>query len=126
VNNLTNTSDPVYSLIDSTGRYLYVINGSTTSTLTTTPFSSISAFSINPANQELQPITGAPYTVGSGPVCIVEDPTSQYIYTSNHNDGTVTGKAFNVNSGELSDLSKGSTFTATGLAGCLAISGAID
>jgi 6-phosphogluconolactonase (cycloisomerase 2 family) len=126
VNNLTNTSDPVYTLIDSTGRYLYVINGSTTSTQITTPYSSISAFSINSTNQELQPITGSPYTVGSGPVCIVEDPTNQYIYTSNHNDGSVTGKSLNPTSGELSDLSKGSTFAATGLAGCLAISGAID
>jgi 6-phosphogluconolactonase (cycloisomerase 2 family) len=124
--NIPGTSDPVYSIIDSTGKYLFVLNNSTTSTLITTPFSSISAFFISPINQELQPITGAPYTVGSGPVCVAEDPSNQYIYTSNRNDGTVTGKALNATTGELSDLSKGSTFTATGLPSCLAISGSID
>jgi 6-phosphogluconolactonase (cycloisomerase 2 family) len=124
--NIPGTSDPVYSMIDSTGKYLFVLNNSTTSTLITTPFSSISAFFISPINQELQPITGAPYTVGSGPVCVAEDPSNQYIYTSNRNDGTVTGKALNATTGELSDLSKGSTFTATGLPSCLAISGSID
>jgi 6-phosphogluconolactonase (cycloisomerase 2 family) len=119
------TSDPVYSLIDSTGKYLYILNNSTTSTQTTSTFSSISALSINPSNQELQPIIGAPYPSGSGPVCIAEDPSNQYIYTSNHNDGTVTGFALNPTSGELSDLTKGSTFTATGKAACFAISGSI-
>jgi hypothetical protein len=57
---------------------------------------------------------------------MVEDPTNQYVYISNHNDGTVTGKTFNSTTGELAQLSKGSTFAASGLAGCLAISGAID
>jgi 6-phosphogluconolactonase (cycloisomerase 2 family) len=120
-----NTSDPVYSMIDATGKYLYVTNASTTSTQTTTPFSSMSALTINSTNQELQPIIGSPYPVGSGPQCIVEDPSSQYIYTSNYNDGTVTGYQLNATSGELSDLTKGSTFTAVGKASCLAISGSV-
>lgn len=120
------TSDPVYTMIDSTSKYLYVANNSTTSTLTTTPFSSLSALNINSSVQELQPIIGSPFPVGSGPVCIVEDPSNQYIYTSNYNDGTVTGYQLNANSGELSDLTKGSTFTAVGKASCLAISGAVQ
>jgi 6-phosphogluconolactonase (cycloisomerase 2 family) len=119
------TSDPVYTMVDSTGKFLYILNNSTTSTQSTSTFSSISALTINPSNQELQPILGAPYPSGSGPVCIAEDPTSQYIYTSNHNDGTVTGYALNPNSGELSDLTKGSTFTATGKGACFVISGSI-
>jgi len=121
-----NTSDPVYTLIDSTGKYLYVANNSTTSTQTTTPYSSMSALTINSTNQELQPIIGSPYPAGSGPQCIVEDPSNQYIYTSNYNDGTVTGFALNSTSGELSDLTKGSTFTAVGKASCLAVSGTIN
>jgi 6-phosphogluconolactonase (cycloisomerase 2 family) len=124
--NLSGTSSPAYSLVDQSGKYLYVLNGSTTTTQVGTPYSSISAFTINSTNQELQPIIGAPYPVGSGPVCMVEDPTNQYVYASNHNDGTVTGKSINTTTGELAQLSKGSTFTATGLAGCLAISGSID
>lgn len=120
------TSNPVYTLIDTTGKYLYVLNQSSTSTITTTSYSTISPFSINPSNQELQPIGSSTYTVGSGPVCMVEDPTSQYVYASSHNDGAVTGKSINSTTGELAPLSKGSTFTAAGLSGCLAISGAIN
>jgi 6-phosphogluconolactonase (cycloisomerase 2 family) len=124
-----NTSVPTYSMIDSTGKFLYVANNSTTSTQPTTPFSSLSALTINQTIQQLQPIIGSPYPVGSGPTCIVEDPSNQYIYTSNYNDGTVTG--FQVNggsggSGELSQLTKGSKFTAVGKASCLAISGSVD
>jgi 6-phosphogluconolactonase (cycloisomerase 2 family) len=125
--NLTGTSNPTYTFLDSTGKYLYVANSSTTTTTIQTPFSSLSAFSINSAaNNELQALPGAPYTIGSGPVCIVEDPTNQYLYTSNHNDGTITGKVLNPTTGELSQLTKGSTFTASGLAGCLVVSGTIN
>ncbi len=123
------TSDPVYTLIDNTGTKLYVANNSTTSTQTTTPFSSLSALTINTTNQELQPIIGSPYPVGSGPQCIVEDPSNQYIYTSNYTAGTVTGYQLNGGSGgtgELSDLTKGSTFTTVGKASCLAISGSVE
>jgi 6-phosphogluconolactonase (cycloisomerase 2 family) len=122
----TATPNPVYSLIDSTGKYLYVLNSSNTSTLTTSSYSSISAFTINTTNSQLQPISGSPYTVGSGPVCISEDPTNQYMYISNYNDGTVTGKVLDPTTGILSDLSRGSTFTAVGHAGCLAISGSVN
>jgi hypothetical protein len=57
---------------------------------------------------------------------MVEDPTHQYMYISNHNDGTVTGKVLDPTTGILSSLSRGSTFTSTGLAGCLTLSGAVD
>jgi hypothetical protein len=67
-----------------------------------------------------------PYPVGNGPVCMVEDPSSQYVYTSNSNDGSVTGRFINPNTGQLSDLSRGSVFSATGLATCLAVSGNVD
>jgi 6-phosphogluconolactonase (cycloisomerase 2 family) len=120
------TSDPVYSLIDSTSKYLYIANNSTTSTQTTTPYSTISALTINSTNQELQPILGAPYKSGSGPVCMAEDPSNQYLYISNYNDGTITGYQLNNTTGELSDLTKGSTFTAVGKASCLAISGSVE
>jgi len=124
--NITGTSNPAYTLIDSTGKYLYVLNGISTNTTVGTPYSSISAFTINSTNQELQAIPGSPYTVGSGPVCMVEDPTNQYMYISNHNDGTVTGKVLDPTTGILSSLSRGSTFTSTGQAGCLAVSGAVN
>ncbi|HVG28047.1 MAG TPA: beta-propeller fold lactonase family protein [Acidobacteriaceae bacterium] len=123
--NATGTSNPTNSLISNNGKYLYILNQSTTNTTVTTPFSSISGFLID-ATKGLSPLTGSPYSVDSGPVCAVEDPTNKYLYISDRNAGAVTGKIFDPNTGELSQLSRGSTFSATGLASCLAISGSVD
>lgn len=125
--NQPGTSNPTYSFISSNNKFLYVLNQSTTSTTVTTPFSSITGFLIQ-TNQSLANsfLTGSPFSVDTGPVCVVQDPTNKYLYVSAHNSGQVTGKLFDANTGELSQLSRGSTFTATGLATCLAISGAVD
>ena len=123
--NLATAYNPTYTLLDSTNKYLYVLNQSAPPG-TSQPASSISAFTVNLTNGQLQGITGAPYTVGSGPVCMVEDPTHQYIYVSNYNDGTVTGKLLDPTTGILSSLTRGSTFPAVGQASCLALSGQVD
>lgn len=123
VANLPLTANPTYSLADSGGKYLYVLNQSTLNS-NNPAYSSISAFTIDPTSGKLAslPDQSNPYKVGSGPVCMVEDPTQQYFYTSNAVDGTVSGKLFYKPQGTLSDLKRGSTFTATGQATCLAIS----
>jgi len=128
VPNLTGTQNPVFAMTDTKNKYLYVLNHATTNTNTATTNSSISAFTIDPSTGRLQALSDIsnPYTVGNGPVCMVEDPTNQYIYASNNIDGTITGKVINQNTGQLSSLSRGSTFNATGLATCLAISGNVD
>jgi len=125
VANLPLTSDPVYSLTDSKGKFLYVLNHGTTNSNNAN--SSISAFVIQTTGA-LTPISDPqnPYAVGNGPVCMLEDPSNQYVYTSNYNDGSVTGKFINQNTGQLSDLARGSTFPASGLATCLAVSGNVD
>jgi len=125
VANLPLTSDPVYSMTDSKGKFLYVLNQRSTNSLNAN--STISAFVIEQTGQ-LQPISDPdnPYPVGSGPVCMVEDPSNQYVYTSNSIDGTVTGKYINQNTGQLSNLTRGSAFPATGLVTCLAVSGNVD
>jgi 6-phosphogluconolactonase (cycloisomerase 2 family) len=130
VANLPGTSNPVYSMTDSQGLFLYVVNKSSTNA-TSPATSSISAFSIvDTATGKLQPITAGgtenPYAVGAGPVCMVEDPSFQYIYTSNNIDGTVTGKQINKKTGQLSDLQRGSKFPATGQATCLTVSGNVS
>jgi 6-phosphogluconolactonase (cycloisomerase 2 family) len=126
VSNLPTTSDPVYSLTDSKGKFLYVVNHGTNNSNNAN--STISAFIIE-STGALVPISDPqnPYAVGNGPVCMVEDPSSQYVYTSNANDGSVTGKFINQNTGQLSSLSRGSQFT-TGSTGatCLAVSGNVD
>jgi hypothetical protein len=128
VANLPLTSNPVYSITDAKNKYLYVLNHSTTNTNTATTNSSISAFTIDPSTGRLQALSDIenPYAVGNGPVCMVEDPSNQYVYTSNNIDGTVTGKIINQNTGQLSSLARGSTFPATGLATCLVVSGNVD
>ncbi len=118
--------NPVWTLVDSTGKYLYVLNQSNNCTLATCPFSTISAYTISSTNQQLQPIAGGPYGVGAAPVCMAEDPTNQYMYVSNFQDGTITGKILDPNTGELSQLSRGSTFSATGQLGCLTITGSVN
>jgi 6-phosphogluconolactonase (cycloisomerase 2 family) len=125
VDNLSPATNPVYTLVDSTGKFLYVANQSSTNS--TNANSSISAFFFqsNGTFQQISDPPNNPYPIGAGPVCMVEDPSNQYIYTSN-GDGTVTGKILDKNKGELSNLSRGSTFTAVGQATCLAVSGAVD
>jgi hypothetical protein len=127
VANLSTTSNPVYSFTDSKGAYLYVLNQSGTNS--NVPNSTISAFTIDASTSKLSPVAGDPnnpYAVGSGPVCMGEDPTNQYVYTSNNVAGTVTGKLINTRTGQLSDLARGATFPATGHATCLAISGNVN
>lgn len=121
------TTNPVYSFIDNSGKYVYVLNQSTTTTAQGTPFSSITGWSIVPGtNGQLTPLAQGQYTTGAGPVCMVEDTSNQYMYVSNHNDGTVTGKVIDPTTGFLHDLTRGATFAATGQATCLALSGAVD
>jgi 6-phosphogluconolactonase (cycloisomerase 2 family) len=125
VQNLSPGANPVYTVVDSKGQFLYVANQSSTNS--TNANSSISAFVFqsNGTFQQISDPPNNPYPIGAGPVCMVEDPSNQYIYTSN-GDGTVTGKILDHNKGELSNLTRGSTFTAVGQATCLAVSGSVD
>jgi 6-phosphogluconolactonase (cycloisomerase 2 family) len=127
VANLPTTVDPVWSMTDSKNKFLYVLNHGNPGVNPNNANSTISAYVIE-STGALVPISDPenPYPVGNGPVCMVEDPSNQYIYTSNANDGSVTGKYINQNTGQLSDLSRGSVFQATGLATCLAVSGNVD
>lgn len=116
--------NPVNAFLTTSGKYVYILNSSSTNTTTTTRGSTITGYVIN--GGVLQEISGSPFTSGAGPVCMVEDPTSKYLYTSNNTDGTITGYLYSDTTGEVASLSRGSTFkTATLGLTCLAISGAI-
>ncbi len=124
--NLPGTANPVNSFTDSTGKYLYVLNQTSTTLppVGTFPQSTISAFTIDPSGKLsiLADSTNNPYAVGSGPVCMVQDPTHQYLYVSNNTDSTIVGKLFDPRFGRLSNLSRGSVFTTTMRPTCLAVS----
>lgn len=121
--NVSGTSHPVNSVTSSNGKFLYVLNQSNTGPQPNSN-SSISAFNINSQGQlaTLPDATNNPYATGSGPVCVVQDPTNQYLYISNSADSTITGKLIDQNRGYLSDLTRGSTFPVTKTPTCLAIS----
>lgn len=129
VANLGGTANPVNALYvagSSSNNYLYVINQSTTNSNDVN--SSISAFTVTSTGQ-LQQVSDPknnPYSVGSTPACIVLDPSTKYLYTSNNGDGTVTGKVINKANGQLSNLPRGTSFSAVGKATCLAVTGSID
>ena len=117
-------NNPVMSLTSNNGTYLYVLNQSNTSQIATAN-STITAYHIN-AQGQLQDnpdSTSNPYAVGSGPVCIVEDPSNQYLYITNNTDSTLTGKLFDPTRGFLSPLTRGSVFPVTMNPTCLAVSG---
>ena len=77
-------------------------------TNTTTPQSGIAAFhhhhsvpaAANFANG------GQIGGTGAGPLCILEDPSNQFIYTANYNSSTVSGLSIDQNDGNLIPLSQ--------------------
>ncbi|MGI4757146.1 MAG: lactonase family protein, partial [Janthinobacterium lividum] len=110
VANLVPNVTPVWTYTDSSNTKLYVLNQNNTSG--TSPKSSISGFTIQTnGNLTAQSNNLNPYAVGSGPVCMVEDPSKQWVYTSNQ-DGTITGYHINHVEGTLNVLARGSTFQA--------------
>jgi len=123
--NLSGAYYPVNSLTSSSGKFLYVLNNAALGTTVVNANSTISAFTINSQGQlaTLADSTNNPYAVGSGPTCIVQDPTNQYMYIVNNVDSTVTGKLLDQNRGYLSDLSRSSVFPVTMKPTCMAISG---
>lgn len=125
--NIASAQDPVWaqSITSGSHTFLYVLNQGNTSS--SQPNSSISLFTVDSTGKLT---AGAdannPYSVGSGPTCMAVSPNNQYLYISNSIDGTVTGKFYNSADGRLSQLSRGTSFSAATHTTCLAISGAVD
>lgn len=72
-----------------------------------TPSSVVTAYTLQTNGQLNDANTGGNIlTVGSGPRCVVEDPSNQYLYTANFNDSTITGKKIDQVAGTLQTLPK--------------------
>jgi 6-phosphogluconolactonase (cycloisomerase 2 family) len=107
-------ANPIQLLVESKGKYLYVANqGNNVQGQNTN--SGLSAYFIttSPAYQ-LTFVSGEPFGTGSGPQCIVEDPSDQFIYEANQYDSTITGRILDPNSGELNLLRVPSSYTLQG------------
>jgi 6-phosphogluconolactonase (cycloisomerase 2 family) len=102
-------ADPVALTTDSKTKFLYLANIKASSSVSSAA-SEITAFTINSSTGVLTLLTGEPFGTGSGPVCIFQDPTHQYLYTADSNSNTVTGHLINPDTGILTDLNKGSTY----------------
>jgi 6-phosphogluconolactonase (cycloisomerase 2 family) len=107
-------SNPSYMLVESKSKFLYVANQGNNTT-GANPGSGITGYFItnSPAFQ-LSFTTPSTFGIGSGPQCIVEDPSDQYIYTANYNDSTITGRVVDPNAGVLTNLRVASSYTLTG------------
>ncbi len=119
---LAPNSTPVWTFTDFNSRFLYVLNQSNSAT--NVPNSSISGYQLN-ANGAPTAISGVginPAAVGANPVCMVTDPSHQYVYTSNQ-DGTVTGFVIDQTRGDLTVLKRNSSFAVSGRPSCLIVSG---
>ncbi len=112
---------PTVLVVNSNTKFLYIANSGNTNV--NQPGSEITAYTIDPTSGKLAPIQGEPFGIGSGPRCILEDPTNQFIYTGNFNDSTVTGKIIDVNAGVLNQLRAGSSFPSSGNPTWCAVSG---
>jgi hypothetical protein len=98
-------SNPVVLIVESKGRWVYIANQGN-NTDTTNAQSGVDAFLLtSPFN--LAELGTAPFGVGGGPQCLVEDPTNQFIYTANFNGSTVTGRAISQQDGTLVTLTSG-------------------
>ena len=107
-------SNPIQLLVESKNKFLYVANQGN-NTVGPTPESGIAGYFIttSPAFQ-LTFISGEPWGTGSGPQCIVEDPSDQYIYTANMYALTSPGRILDPNAGVLNNLRVASTYPLQG------------
>lgn len=120
-------SNPVAIMTEAgKGKWVYVANYGTNNTSQTTSESGIAGYVIDPSTQQLSFIAGEPFGTGSGPVCIVEDPSNQYVYTANANDSTVTGRMIDENAGVLNDLRAPTSYSLEGPASWCLVDGRTD
>jgi 6-phosphogluconolactonase len=114
---------PLFALTESKGKYFYVANEAGSGI---NNGAGIVAYVIDPSSNQLTEDPGSPYlipnsgstgTTGTGaqPMCLIEDPSDQYIYTANAGDSTVTGTLLDPNSGVLR--------TMNGWSGSIALNG---
>ena len=107
-------SNPIQMMVESKGIFVYVANQGN-NIIGPNANSGIAGYFLttNPAYQ-LNFIAGEPFGSGSGPQCIVEDPSNQFIYTANAYDSSVTGQVLDPNSGVLKPLVVANSYTLPG------------
>jgi 6-phosphogluconolactonase (cycloisomerase 2 family) len=96
-------SNPIFLITESKGKWVYVLNEGDNAN-TNNPQSGIAGYTIDTQTRQLTTMSGSPFGTGAGPQCLVEDPSSQFVYAANYNDSTVTGRLIDQNIGNLNEL----------------------
>jgi 6-phosphogluconolactonase (cycloisomerase 2 family) len=109
-----NLANPIQILLENKGKFLYVANQGNNVT-GPNPNSGLAGYFLTTAPAyQLSFIPEEPFGSGSGPQCIVEDPSAQFIYEANQYDSTVTGQLLQPDEGDLVDLRVTSTYNLQG------------
>ncbi|MDQ6951635.1 MAG: beta-propeller fold lactonase family protein [Mariprofundales bacterium] len=88
---------PSAMAIDPSGRFAYVANAGSTST----PGTTVSAYTINATSGVLTAMTGSPFTTGSAPSSITIDPSGKFIFVANSGANQVSAYTINATTGAL-------------------------
>ncbi|MGA2649829.1 MAG: beta-propeller fold lactonase family protein [Terracidiphilus sp.] len=107
-------ANPIYLLVESKGKFVYVLNQGN-NTQGANAASGIAGYFLTttPAYQ-LSFIAGEPFGTGSGPQCLVEDPSDQFVYSADFNDSSISGRVVDPNSGVLNNLRAATTYALQG------------
>ena len=107
-------ANPIQVLVESKGKFVYVANQGNNTT-GVNPESGLAGYFLTTApSYQLSFIAEEPFGSGSGPQCIVEDPSSQFVYEANEYDSTVTGRTLDPNTGDLNPMRSTETWTLQG------------
>jgi 6-phosphogluconolactonase (cycloisomerase 2 family) len=107
-------ANPIYMLIESKGKFIYVANQGNNLTGANANSGLAGYFLTTTPAYQLSFIADQPFGSGSGPQCLVEDPSDQFIYSADIDDSSVTGRALDPNSGDLTQMRSTSTFALQG------------
>jgi 6-phosphogluconolactonase (cycloisomerase 2 family) len=97
-------SNPIYIMIESKGKFLYVANQGNNIQGPNAESGTSGYFVTTAPAFQLSFIADEPFGSGSGPQCIVEDPSDQFIFEADEYDSTVTGRVVNPETGDLTEL----------------------
>jgi len=116
-------ANPIQLMVESKSKFLYVANQGNNVQGNNAGSGMAGWFLTSSPSFQLTPLTPPFFGTGSGPQCIVEDPSDQFIYTANFVDSSITGRALNPTDGVLDPLRVASSYKLQGPASWCLVDG---